>query len=61
MAKREATKVTELCGGFHLLAGAKGFDISDDAPPVQGIDGGCKGRLPAVRNTIADLFEKCAF
>jgi hypothetical protein len=43
------------------MAYPKGFDISDDAPPVQGIDGGCKGRLPAVRNTIADLFEKCAF
>jgi hypothetical protein len=43
------------------MAYAKGFDIGDDTPPVQGINGGCKGRLPAVRNAIADLFEKGPF
>jgi len=32
--------------------------MSDDTPTVQGIDGGCKRRLPAVRNAVADLFEK---
>jgi len=40
---------------------AEGFDVGDDAPTVQGIDGGCKRRLPAVRNSVADLFEKGSF
>jgi hypothetical protein len=61
MAKREGTKVTEGCGGFHLLAGAEGFDIGDDPPTVQGIDGGRKGRLPSFRNAVADFFEKGPF
>ena len=61
LAKRKAAEIAELCGGVHLLAGAEGFDIGDDAPTVQDIDGGCQGRLPAVRNSVADLFEKGPF
>jgi len=40
------------------LAGAEGLDMGDDAPAVQGVDGGGKGRLLAFRNSVADLFEK---
>ena len=57
-AKRKTAEITELCGGFHLLPKAEGLDIGDDAPTVQGVNGGCKRRLPTVRNAVADLFEK---
>jgi hypothetical protein len=60
LVKRKATEITELWGGAHLLSRAEGLDIGDDAPTVQGIDGGCKGRLSAVRNAIAYFFEKGA-
>jgi hypothetical protein len=61
LAKGKTAEVTELWGGVHLLSRAEGFDIGEDAPAVQGIDGGRKGRLPAVRNAVADLFEKGPF
>ena len=43
------------------LAGTEGLDKGDDAPAVQGIDGGGKRRLLATGNSIADLFEESAF
>jgi len=61
LAKRKAAEIAELCEGVHLLMGAERFDVSDDAPAVQDIDGCCKGRLPAVRNSVAELFEKGPF
>ena len=60
LAKRKATESAELGRGYHLLAETEGFDVSDDAPAVQGIDGCRQGRLPAVGNSVADLFEKGA-
>jgi len=57
-AKRKTAEIAELFGTLHLFAEAEGFDVSDNAPPVHGIDGGCKGRLPSVRKAVADLFEK---
>jgi len=61
LAKRKAAEIAELCGGVHLLMGAERFDVSDDAPAVQDIDGSRQGRLPAVRNSVAELFEKGPF
>ena len=43
-----------------FTCGAEGFHVGDDAPPIQGIDGGREGRLSAVRNAIAYFFEKGA-
>jgi hypothetical protein len=60
LAKRKAAEVTELGGGAHLLSDAEGFDMGDDPPAVQDIDGGREGRLSAVRNAIAYFFEKGA-
>jgi hypothetical protein len=60
-AKRKTAEIAELFGVLHLFAGAEGFDIRDNAPPVDGVDGGRKRRLPSSRKSIADLFEKGPF
>jgi len=61
LAEGKTAEIAEMCGIFHLLSKAEGFDIGDDAPAVQRIKGGGKGRLLAFRNAIADLFEKGPF
>ena len=44
----------------RLFSGAKGFDVGNDLPAIIDGDGRMQGRLPAVGNTVADVFEKDA-
>ncbi len=47
--------------GFILFAGAERFQVGNDAPPVEHIDGGGQGRLPSIGSPVADRFKEFPF